>query len=74
MKAIHNPYPHPDRRKTLLVIDMKHANLRGKQLYNTHGLENVIQKSMLDTDSWTKTVRAVRESYRIGLSLDIRNT
>ena len=60
-------------RRTLLIADIRYANVRGIELYKSGNLDLVVQKILLDTNSWSKTVRAVRETYKIGISLDVRN-
>jgi len=54
---------------TIVVFNMKYANERGKRL--GIGADNVFQKIMLDTGSYTKSVRAMRETYRISVSLKV---
>lgn len=57
--------------RTRVVMSFKHANEAGRGLLVHDKAELVFQKIMLDTGSYAKTVRVMRETYMIGITLDV---
>ena len=57
---------------TIQVVDISQANVKGIKLYKSGGVPNVIAKILKDTESWPKTVQAMRKTYNLGLRLDVK--
>lgn len=61
------------KHQTVWVFNIQQANVLGIKRYKAGAIGDIAKRIFQDTQSWTKTVAAMRKSYNIGLRLDVRN-